>query len=1130
MKASNANKAVSVLLSVAMCPMMVPTAAFADEGGTQPGSPVASEQAGDAQSAESTADQAGTAAADAAATGTVTVNGGASYDSLEAAVAAATPDDNGVITYTINGKVMVSDDSTEATAGWTKILIFDEAKYTDDQVKEVRFVEGGESAEVCIDSYISVLGTNKAVAVSFSDLTLSRTKAKGWRPDIAEGTDYFTMLASGGSVSYSNCDFPNGCHSNWYGSTAFDNCRFANARTSTGGQSKYGLWASADGKGSDITLSNCSFTENRGIKLYYTALSDQAPSLCLTNTTFSNLKDADYAAITVCQPANISMNNVKADNCPVGLLKKGFVKDDPVGIDAGLDPVIIPCGSNVSGNFNLQASDTPTEKEFAISGGTFTNGISSDYCADGFEVKDNGDGTYGVQESQPTTINVAEVLDKNGKVTETYTDLKAAAKAAKTGYTVRLLANAVVDSAIVVNSGTRTFDLGSFRITNKGTSTVAAVIKTTGSASVVVNADPTGGIDAGSGAGANYAFYASGGTITVNGGYYTVGLDKDGNGNPVAYADKGGRYTGKIVVNGGTFDAEDPAYTVNAKDGSGASIEVNGGTFKGFDPFNNDTEGAGTNLVPEGSGVTRTVAEDGTVSYAVAKGVAQVVDANGKSVRVYETLQEAIDAAESGQAIKLTGDVAADQISDKREMQFTKDGVNITIDLNGKTITANADEAVNLNAANITLTLKNGAISNFHDGDYSDGIYAFKLCNGLNLTLEGITLKSRTQSLAVQGLTSGSNVNIVNSAIASDSLGIYYPPKSGTLTIKGSSISGQTGVVVKGGTVNVSGNTTITATGEKVVPSEYYDGNPNGSLTLTGDAIYVESGYNDRNIDLAISEGVFKSANGQALQMFVKPGEVTSVARDIEVSGGSFSSPIDENFCADGFQPTTEPSADGTYTVESLPEGALLLGKYKGDREQSKWIVPSSSESGKVFAGWYQDSEFATPCDPEQVTGVAYPKFVDAQNVIKALGGSLRIDDNKLPEGGYSYEKASLRFGYTINLPEGASLSAWSWDWGLSEDALTHHTNGKNKVVKEDGSITSNLVLTRVMASAFTAKIYSQMSVVFKTADGTAVSLADEAVLDRSVEGVAQAVVDRGYDSNPDALPYCQGLLNSMKQ
>lgn len=41
MKASNANKVISVLLSVAMCPMMVPSAAFAadDDAASGPSSP-----------------------------------------------------------------------------------------------------------------------------------------------------------------------------------------------------------------------------------------------------------------------------------------------------------------------------------------------------------------------------------------------------------------------------------------------------------------------------------------------------------------------------------------------------------------------------------------------------------------------------------------------------------------------------------------------------------------------------------------------------------------------------------------------------------------------------------------------------------------------------------------------------------------------------------------------------------------------------------------------------------------------------------------------------------------------------------------------------------------------------------
>lgn len=52
MKASNANKVVSVLLSIAMCPMMVPSAAFAADDDAASGASSSSEQAQSADQAE----------------------------------------------------------------------------------------------------------------------------------------------------------------------------------------------------------------------------------------------------------------------------------------------------------------------------------------------------------------------------------------------------------------------------------------------------------------------------------------------------------------------------------------------------------------------------------------------------------------------------------------------------------------------------------------------------------------------------------------------------------------------------------------------------------------------------------------------------------------------------------------------------------------------------------------------------------------------------------------------------------------------------------------------------------------------------------------------------------------------
>lgn len=270
----------------------------------------------------------------------------------------------------------------------------------------------------------------------------------------------------------------------------------------------------------------------------------------------------------------------------------------------------------------------------------------------------------------------------------------------------------------------------------------------------------------------------------------------------------------------------------------------------------------------------------------------------------YATLQAAIDAAKSGDTIVLKKSISATEIGEKKQLQFVKADMNVTLDLNQNTITAEAGEAIAVNAANITLTVKNGTIKNFANGKYSDGVYAYKESNNLTLTFENIVLESRTQGLAVQGLTSNSNVNIVNSKITStEELGIYYPPKSGTLTITDSEITGVTGIVVKGSNLVVVGDkTVISGTGPNVDPDTYYTGATDGSssLTETGDALYIESGYNDRDITVAVKGGSFTSAKAQAVRMFIKNGETTTVKREVKVTGGTFSSDVSA-YVAEGY-------------------------------------------------------------------------------------------------------------------------------------------------------------------------------------------------------------------------------------
>lgn len=298
------------------------------------------------------------------------------------------------------------------------------------------------------------------------------------------------------------------------------------------------------------------------------------------------------------------------------------------------------------------------------------------------------------------------------------------------------------------------------------------------------------------------------------------------------------------------------------------------------------------------------LAEDG------AEKVAKIGDTE------YTTLQDAINAAgDAGSETTITLLTNVDLTNATiKQLGFTKANSNIVLDLAGNTVTAADGEAIMLNEANITLTIKNGTITNNIPGSYSDGLYAYAKCNNLSLTLDNVTINSRTQGLAVQGLTSNSNVTVKNSVITStEELGIYYPPKSGTLSIENSQITGVTGIVVKGSTLNVSGDkTVITGFGPKIDPEEYYTGATDGSSTLTetGDAIYVESGYNDRDISVNISGGQLVSTNAKSIQMFIKNSEVTSVKRDVSVSGGTFSDLSALNYLAPSANVSVKLTAD----------------------------------------------------------------------------------------------------------------------------------------------------------------------------------------------------------------------------
>lgn len=352
MKASNANKVISVLLSVAMCPMMVPSAAFAADDDAASGASSPSEQtwpadqAEDADAGASSSDTitpqseaAGASTGEAADPSTgeaaapvagATVNG---YPTLEEAVQKATVDAQGAITYEVTGKVNV--DST----GWVQVR---PAAATN--AKVVKFVGKSADAEICITQGVAILADqgSSALSVEFSNLKLSKLNPT-YAGDYGQSTNYFTTWlrntdATSNCVTYTNCEFPNGVCNNQYGKTVFNSCTFTNTVTKL-----YNMWV----YGGNVEVKGGSFTGVRGLKVYTEGTATVAPKVDIAGASFAGV--SEKAAIVVSKPATVTLSNVSATDCAKGLIQKDIEgSSEEVTLNAN--------GTGIGGNFDITAN------------------------------------------------------------------------------------------------------------------------------------------------------------------------------------------------------------------------------------------------------------------------------------------------------------------------------------------------------------------------------------------------------------------------------------------------------------------------------------------------------------------------------------------------------------------------------------------------------------------------------------------------------------------------------------------------------------------------------------------------------------------------------------------------------
>ena len=946
----------------------------------------------------------------------VSVNG-TSYETLEDAIDAATPDANGVVTYEISGKVDVT------ATGWVQV-----AKSGLTGLTAVKFVGTTDDAKICINGGLAILADqNYDIDVSFEALALSKLNPT-YGGDYGHSTNYFTTWlrnsgAAENTVTYTNCTFPNGVSNNQYGKTVFDNCKFTNGATGL-----YNLW----NYGGSTEIKNSSFTGTRGIKAYSEGV--DGGQIEVADTTFNGL--GEKAAIVVSKATTVTLNKVDATECTKGLLQKD--------IDGGsLKTTIEANGTGISGKFDITATTTAdaAKNEFNISAGTFTSEVSNDYCADGFEVKANDNGTYGVVEAATADGDGTEAnpytLEQLGAMTrQAYID----AQNRLNGTMYVTVGNYAYDTNGVLGNGVRDDTTGQTPDHSKlnaygengylgekndganGKSVVFVGGSITSGVTGYTSIDKIGtslllalpaytnvtfkGTTFNNVMSFNYQLYTSpwsqlgelkfdnctfngiivgaiaAQTLTFNGcefknytnttdanssnptwirpayGNWTQG-DNEGQGSDfrslttINFTDNKVTSTRPVKFEyisqwdiTSTVTATGNYFDISKQDGDttiknvglylGAHTDANAFNLVAEDNTKSANTAAlytipeGKTSLPLGSTVKDTngnkveltdalkwKAGDATADKIVLKTVEAVASVGSKQ---YGSLQAAIDAATAGQTVILLTNV-------NENVEIAKEK-NLTLDLNGKTLsggTGTAKAALsNLGTITIqdTSAAKTGTIKRDDTGTVGETSY-YVIRNQGTMTIEsGIVINNSGYKKA----------NPTGSMVGSSLICNGDCNEGGTLTIKGGTFTQNNFIAIKNGALgvlHVSGGT-ITSnhsaiqnwfkadiTGGEIKGQLWTDAykadESVGQTTIGGDAKFT----GEIVMDIAGSVAPTLAINGGNLN--VTNWRITSAAASVgakpSVSGGTFSSAVPAEYCAEGFIPVK--NADGTYGVKA---------------------------------------------------------------------------------------------------------------------------------------------------------------------------------------------------------------------
>lgn len=790
--------------------------------------------------------------------------------------------------------------------------------------------------------------------------------------------------------------------------------------------------------------------------------------------------------------------------------------------------------NKMSGESIFRGVGKGTSDNFKVSGGTFNKSIPESYCADGFIPTKNADGTYGVKEGQ----YVAQIGSKK------YETLADAIRLAAEGGTITLLADVEQNTQLAINKSI-TLDLNGKTIRNTVDiwgDKANAILSITNGAKVTITGNGT--IDAKEND--CYTINVVKGDLTIeNGTFY-------GNVSVVQVQEgtlsvKGGTFDLHQKWEGSSmylFNCIDEAYV----DGS-AKVAISGGTFVGFDPNvspEQKVDGKTPSFAAPGAGIIKN--EDG--SFTAAAGMtAQILDKDGNSVKAYKTLAEAVAAAQDGQTVRLLADVAESSIKvnanitiDLNKMTVTGSFVtygevtiqNGTIDVPdgetnyayGKLTLADVDITGKAASSSLLSVNYNGSVTIDKDStivaDSAKGDDPAVFIKGQNdsgktyapeLNIYGTVQSAKTPAIQGNGTDRGvSHVNVFEGAVVkSESLAVYLPQPC-EVNITGGLVEGYCGIGIKSGTLNISGGTVRGVANDNVIGDQYsqtngisYDGSAimidsyigyagQVQINISGNAV-VESKYstaireigNDKSqtnlVGLDITGGTVLGAKDTDA---VLVRDVT--AKDVNISGGEFSSIVKKEYCAPGFTPVTTANSEGRYGVEVGKFTVMVTSRTTGSDSPVANVagggsdityaqgtkVTASAISGYKFVGWFVNEYPGTPYSTDLTCEVKPTDDWTMIAVYEPISGGkfwLNVTASEFTVNGgavqdsYLYEQFAIGTSVTVEFTGTENFLYW--------------VNASNKVVSTDKSYTFIMGSETTLKAVYAEKEENQAMVVF---------------------------------------------------